>query len=123
VCAERQHHIGHSKTSAIYLVREALEIDGHRGDLLLGGVITVSETADQARPAHAHTSAKRKTEPDVLGDHMCRLSGGDTYWPPDGRSNPIRRSCGFRRAVYTAKLAGDPTEGHDQCHDVSRDLD
>lgn len=31
-----------------------------------------------------------------------------TYWPPEGRSRPMMRSCGSSTAVYAAKLAGDP---------------
>lgn len=31
--------------------------------------------------------------------------------PPSGRSSPIIRLCGSHRAVYTAKLAGDPEYG------------
>lgn len=29
-------------------------------------------------------------------------------WPPSGRSRPMMRPCGSTRAVYTAKLAGEP---------------
>ena len=32
-------------------------------------------------------------------------------WPPSGRLSPMMRSCGFRTAVYTAKLAGEPESG------------
>ena len=31
-----------------------------------------------------------------------------THCPPSGRSSPMILSCGFNRAVYTAKLAGEP---------------
>lgn len=44
---------------------------------------------------------------------VCVMSGrgqgrGQTYCPPSGRSSPMILSCGWRRAVYTSKLAGDP---------------
>lgn len=32
-------------------------------------------------------------------------------WPPSGRSSPMMRPWGSARAVYTAKLAGEPEPG------------
>lgn len=35
-------------------------------------------------------------------------------WPPSGRSRPMMRPWGSTRAVYTAKLAGEPGPGRSE---------
>lgn len=114
------------------MVRHRLEENRSGTDLLLIGLIAVSQTVkDERREKGGRTiNDMRESSPLIYRLELVRSRPHShplfsspllsfihllsspfspfTYCPPEGKSKPIILSWGFKRAVYTAKLAGLP---------------